>query len=316
MIVTVTPNPSVDRTLVVDEFREGGVNRALDSHVEPSGKGVNVTRALITNGVASTAVLPLGGSEGDQLASLLKAERVPFVPVPIASPIRVNISLVRTSGSATKINERGPLLSREEVADLMLTVVGLVDDASWVVASGSLPQGVEPGFYAELAERVHEAGAKYALDTSGLALRLGAATGPDLLKPNVDELADVVDKPIRTFGDAVAAASELRQDNTTVLVSLGPDGALLVTAESALHAEAPVGRPRNTIGAGDNLLAGYLAAAERSNTAALREAVAYGSAAVRAPGSLAQAVTDADRRGVRVSTAVDHKRALQHPSAS
>jgi 1-phosphofructokinase len=315
MIVTVTPNPSIDRTLVVDEFREGGVNRALDTHVEPSGKGVNVTRALLTNGVASIAVLPLGGSEGDQLASLLKAERVPFVPVPIARPVRVNISLVRTSGTSTKINERGPLLSREEVADLMLTVVGLVDEAAWVVASGSLPQGVEPGFYAELAARVHEAGARYALDTSGLALRLGAAMGPDLLKPNVDELAEVVDKPIRTFGEVVAAAADLRHEKTDVLVSLGPDGALLVTGQGALHAEAPVGQPRNTIGAGDNLLAGFLAVAHTNPEVALREAVAWGSAAVRAPGSLAQAVTDADRGAVKLG-AVDLERELQHPSVS
>ena len=166
MILTLTPNPAIDRTLEVRSLTIAAVNRAVTSHVEPSGKGVNVTRALAANGVRSQAILPIGGAEGAQLRQLLDDESVSFVGVPISDPIRVNISVAAPGGVVTKINEPGPTLSWGEGEALVESVLTHLGRTDWVVASGSLPRGIGADFYAELADRVHHAGGRLALDTS------------------------------------------------------------------------------------------------------------------------------------------------------
>ncbi len=318
MILTVTPNPSIDRTLEVAALLTGQVNRARSQHVEPSGKGVNVTRALAGNGFRSTAVLPIGGSEGAQLRTLLDDEGVTYVAVPMTGAVRVNITVRTPDGSATKINEPGPALTWGEADALAEAVLARLGRSDWVVASGSLPGGVAADFYADLGTRVRAAGGRFALDSSGEALRQGIKGLPDLVKPNLDELAELVGSSLPTLAGAVAAAGELRATTGgAVLVSLGAAGALLVDGGPPLHAETrgPVG-VRSSIGAGDNLLAGYLSAAQGGVDArvdrqsALVEAVAWGTAAVRARGSRARPVSEADRRSVRVHARPDPARVL------
>jgi 1-phosphofructokinase len=310
MIVTVTPNPSVDWTLEIPSLTRGVVHRASGQYQEPSGKGVNVTRALTNNDIPSVAVLPIGGAEGAELSALLVAEGVDFVPVPIAGSIRVNVSLTEPDGTATKINAAGPHLSRTEVDRLVDAVVVAGNGAGWVVGSGSLPRGVGVDFYASLAERVRGTGARFALDSSGPALVAGLAARPHLVKPNVDELSGAVGRPIVTLGDVVTAGRDLiGRGVATVVVSLGVDGALLVTDRRVVHAEAHVAAPRSTVGAGDALLAGCLAGGGEG-VAALREAVAWGSAAVQVEGSHVPHVTRTHRDAVRVHDAVDVDRTL------
>jgi 1-phosphofructokinase len=328
VIITVTPNPAIDRTLDVSDLSLGEIHRSATRHVEPSGKGVNVTRALLRNGIRSTAVLPLGGPEGDQLAGLLDDEDVPYVAMPIAGPVRVNISIRGPGGIVTKINEPGPTLTWADAETLADGVLGVVGRGDWVVGSGALPGGVAPDFYAELVARVRQAGARFALDSSGDALRRGLDAWPDLVKPNRDELAEVVGTPLRTVGEVVAAAETVyERTRGAVLVSLGPDGGVLVDGGGpALHAELPVGAVRSAVGAGDNFLAGYLSIAAQARvdrigdmdesgsirSRALREAVAWGSVAVRSEGSIGRRVGDADRQGVRVHSAPDPDRRLSH----
>lgn len=305
MIVTVTPNPSVDWTLELPGLVRGLVHRVSRGYREPSGKGVNVSRALTTNGVPTVAVLPLGGAEGIELEQMLGAEQVAFVPVAVAGTIRVNISLTEPDGTATKINSVGPTLSGEETQAL-LDAAGeaAARDAAWVLGSGSLPGGAPRDFYRRLADAMHATGARFALDSAGSSLRAGLAAEPDLVKPNLEELADVVGRAIATVADATGAAQELRALGArSVVVSLGADGALLVDGDGVLHAEAAVARPRSTVGAGDALVAGYLAGSVRPGSdraAVLREAVAWGSAAVQEPGSHVPLVRDEHRRSVTV----------------
>jgi 1-phosphofructokinase len=311
MIVTVTPNPSVDWTLEIPSLTRGAVHRASGQHQEPSGKGVNVTRALTNNDIPSVAVLPIGGAEGAELSALLAEEGVDFVPVPIAGSVRVNVSLTEPDGTATKINAAGPELSRTEVDQLVDAVVAASNGASWVVGSGSLPQGVAVDFYAALTERVRGTGARFALDSSGPALVAGLAARPHLVKPNVEELSDAVGQPVLTLGDVVAAGQDLvRRGAATVVVSLGADGAVLVTDTQMVHAEARVAAPRSTVGAGDALLAGCLAGGGEG-IAALREAVAWGSAAVQVEGSHVPHVTRVHRDAVHVHDTVDANRTLR-----
>lgn len=288
MIVTLTPNPSVDRTIAVDGLERGAVQRATATREDPGGKGINVTRALVANGCPSLAVLPEGGSNGHVMAALLAEAATPHRAVPVREAIRANVALVEPDGTTTKINEPGPTLSPDEVEALLLAVTAtLADEVSWVVVSGSLPPGMSDGIYADLVRMVRGAGARVAIDTSGTSLVAAVAAGPNLVKPNRVELGELVGRDLSTLGDVVEAARALPAAIDTVLVSLGRDGAVLVTADAVVHAAATVDAPMSTVGAGDCTLAGFLAATERGEPAhvALSTAVAFGAAAVALPGS-------------------------------
>lgn len=310
-IVTLTPNPSVDRTLVVAHLTRGQVHRANDEHEEPSGKGVNVSRALTVNGVRSTAVLPLGGDAGLTLARLLQAEGVAFRAVTISGATRVNISVTESDGTSTKINAAGPELRPRDVAALMATLAAVVPAGGWVVASGSLPRGVADTFYADVADLVHQAGARYVLDSSGTALGSGLAGRPDVVKPNLDELREAVGRPLATIGEAVAAAHQLRERGAgAVVLSLGALGALLVDGSGVWHAHADAIEVSSTVGAGDALLAGFLAAGA-AGPLAIAEGVAWGTGSVSRPGSLVPVITAAHRSAVRLTESPDPRSALR-----
>jgi 1-phosphofructokinase len=152
MIVTVTPNPSLDRTLEVEELRRGEVVRAHADRSDAGGKGVNVSRALVANGHASRAVLPLGGADGELLAALLTELGIEVAAVPIADEIRSNVTVVEPDGTVTKLNAPGPRLSDEEVEALLRRSVQAADGAEWVVASGSLAPGMPEDLHARLVE--------------------------------------------------------------------------------------------------------------------------------------------------------------------
>jgi 1-phosphofructokinase len=287
VIVTVTPNPSVDRTVRVEGIARGAVNRAQHIRVDPGGKGVNVSRALTAHGTATTALLPLGGPEGHVLHALLADAGVHVVPVPIAAATRSNFAIIEPDGTTTKVNEPGPALQPGEQEQLFAAALLLLDEQpDWLVCSGSLPPGVDPGFYAGLVIAAHERGVPVAVDSTGQALAEAAAAGADLLKPNEEELAGATRRRLRTLGDVVAAADDLRGPHAQVVVSLGARGALLITdGHEVLASVAATGRPPvSTVGAGDSLLAGYLYAGTH-DAAALAVGVAWGTAAVYLPGS-------------------------------
>jgi 1-phosphofructokinase len=301
MIVTLTPNPSLDRSLALEQLLLGEVNRADSVRVDPGGKGVNVARALLANGHPVRAVLPIGGRDGEHVADLLAALGLDSVGVPIEGDVRENVSLVEPDGRVTKVNAAGPRLTRAEVARLVEATITALDGATWVAASGSLPPGAPEDLYAVLASDVHAAGARLAVDTSGSPLRAAVAGGPDLLKPNVDELAEVSGCRLRTLGDVVDAGRRLQAEGVAaLLVSLGADGAVLLDDAGAWHATTPPLVPRSDVGAGDATLAGFLAAGGEGPDA-LVTAVAYGAAAVRLPGSQMPSPTDIDRGAVTVT---------------
>ncbi|MEU7974307.1 1-phosphofructokinase [Micromonospora sp. NPDC049089] len=300
MIVTVTLNPSLDRAVEVGSLTRGEVIRAATAHLDPGGKGVNVSRALLANGVPSVAVLPSGGDEGNQLIRLLKAEGVEVLAVSIAGRTRSNITLAEPDGTVTKINEPGPSLRRAEFDELIKSVLARARGADWVVLCGSVPPGLPADAYAQLCRKLRAADVRVAVDTSGPALREAALAGATVLKPNRDELAEVVGSPLKDLGDVVDAAQCLRAWGAgTVVASLGADGAVLVDAEGVRTGTCPVARPRSTVGAGDALLAGFLAAGAQG-AAALAEGLAWGAAAVSLPGSRMPGPADLLRHDVTI----------------
>ena len=288
MIVTLTPNPSLDRTIAVPALRRGKVMRATESREDPGGKGLNVSRALAQNGTATRAVLPIGGVYGGVMLDLLRAQEIDVVPVPILGAIRANVAIVEPDGATTKLNEQGPCFSADEVAALRTATASASVGAGWVVCCGSLPPGIDDDFYADLVGRCHANGVKVAVDSSGEPMSRALTAAPDLITPNRVELAEAVGRDLTTVGAVIDAARGLVATGIgCVLVSLGRDGALLVDSTKAVRAVARVENPLSTVGAGDALLAGYLHAVASGLDAeqALRTAVAFGAAAVSRPGS-------------------------------
>lgn len=299
VILTLTLNPSLDRTIEIASLTRGAVIRAATARLDPGGKGVNVSRALLANSVASRAVVPFGGDEGRQLVHLLWQQGLDMVTVPVAGRTRSNVTLAEPDGTVTKINEPGTALSPAELDTIADTVLAEAHEADWVVASGSLPPEVPADVYARLCRRFAGAGIHVAVDTSGPALASALDAGPALVKPNLEELAGVTGRPILCVGDVVEAAVRLRAAGArTVLASLGADGAVLVEEQGIWYGEATVTEPRSSVGAGDAMLAGFLAGGARGE-AALVEALAWGAAAVRLPGSRMPGPGDIRRDGVR-----------------
>jgi 1-phosphofructokinase len=307
VIVTVTPNPSIDRTLRIPPLVRGRVIRAVSASAEAGGKGINVARALALHGEATVAVAPLSTTSAAEFSALLGAAAA-LDAVPIAGPARVNVSLVEEDGTVTKVNEPGPELAAGEVAAVLDRVAAVAAGAAWVAGCGSLPPGAPPDFYARLAVRV-PARVRVAVDADGAALREAASAGVALLKPNLTELEGLVGSSLPTLGEAIEAARGLVADgNGGVLLSLGADGAVFVDADGATHAEARIDDVVNTVGAGDALLAGFLAGGGGRD--ALRTAVAWSVAACRSPGTQMRVVSTRDVDAVEVHDVVRADRLL------
>jgi 1-phosphofructokinase len=315
MILTLTLNPSLDRTIEIPELVRGEMVRAGATRLDPGGKGVNVARALAAHKLPTCAVVPRGGPEGRQLTELLEEEGIDVCAVPVTGHTRSNVSLVEPDGSVTKINEPGCELVSDDLERIVKAVLDTTATADWVVASGSLPPGVPDTFYRDLGRRLTERGVRFAVDTSGPALTAALDAHPALVKPNRDELAEFAGFPIDSIGAAVRAAEAmLAAGADTVLASLGADGAVLVGTQGEDQGvrcgESPVDHGVSTVGAGDAMLAGFLAGGV-TGVDPLVEALSWGAAAVRLPGSRMPGPGDVDRASVRVHASVDLTRALR-----
>lgn len=302
MITTLTPNPSFDRTLRVDALERGEVHRASLVRVECAGKGVNVARALAVNEHPARAVFPANDDDFAAFDAALAATGVTSQAVRIRGSIRSNITLVEPDGTTTKINEPGPDLNAAEAGELIRAAT-TGSGSGWLVASGSLAPSTPTDFYAQLAASLPDAAQRLAVDSSGQPLELLAGTPCAVVKPNLSELVHLTRRQLCTMGEVVDAAKELRDGGwDAVLVSLGRFGAVLVSDEIACGTVS-VTDVRNTVGAGDALLAGFVAAGGRG-AAALAEGLAWAGAAVRSVGTAGARVSLEDRRAVAVSQCV------------
>jgi 1-phosphofructokinase len=301
LVVTLTANPSLDRTAELPELVPGGVLRMGASRLDAGGKGVNVARALHAAGVGVRAVLPIGGQSGEELLRLLSAEGISVDAVRIDEPIRSNLTLVEPGGRTTKLNEPGPDLSTT-AATLAASVMRAALHADWVVLAGSLPPGLGSDFYADLVVALQDGGLKVAVDADGPILEAVLRAGPDLVKPNAEELAAATGIDVSDPYSARAAIEVLQGLGArNVLASLGDQGAVLVDETGTHHASGPAVLPRSTVGAGDATLAGFLAAGAHG-PAALVRAVAYGTAAVQLSGTQMPTPGDADESAVVLTT--------------
>jgi 1-phosphofructokinase len=311
MIVTLTANPSFDRTIALSgPLRRGGVLRADAVLEQAGGKGVNISRAASLAGLETVAVFPAGSDS--PFTGELEHQGITCRPVHPTGPIRVNLTLTEADGTTTKVNSSGATADAALLGRLTDALLRHGAAATWVVLAGSLPPGTPDDWYAELATALADTPAKVAVDTSDrplaeVAARLGT-TRPDLLKPNAEELCLLTgDDPQAVERDpdaaAVAAGRLVAEGAGAVLVTLGGSGAVLVTAQGAWHAAAPRIDVASTVGAGDSSLFGYLLGDLRQAGPMdrLRLAVAYGSAAAALPGTTLPAPNEvhADRVSAR-----------------
>lgn len=288
-VVTVTPAGAIDLTYRVDALRRGELIRAESSVREISGKGVNVAVALVTGGMDATAVVVLGADDSSLWAASPQADLLR--PVFVPGQTRVSTQIVDRDGNTTKVNGPIPPLGTpqwEQLVDAIDTALAETD-ARWLVVGGSLPavDGAIPDMRTLLGGAL-ERGVRVAVDTSGEPLRrlLAAPAGLTVMKPNVYELSDALGGiPLRTVGDVIRAAGTVIDRGIPVLyISMGPDGALVVSRDTVVHALAEAPRLASTAGAGDASLAGFVTGAgERERldlVAACTLAARFGALAV------------------------------------
>ncbi len=287
-IVTFTPNPAVDRTLVVEGFDRSiaeGEKRLLRAAVEremPAGKGLNVSRCLSALGLESIAVAPVSRGLLDLFERSFEGTLVRPRFLEREGRTRTNVTVRDPgTGSETHIREAGMRLTGEEWSELSSGLLSAAGEGALVVCCGSLPPGVAPEALRELLARVKDS-ASLALDTSGPALREAARTA-QLLKPNEEELALVAPG----LGPREGAGKLVGEGAEVVLVTLGRRGAVLATREGTWRASAPAVEAVNTVGAGDAALAGLVwgLAEGAEGPELLRRAVACAASAVLQPGA-------------------------------
>jgi 6-phosphofructokinase 2 len=305
-ITTLTVNPALDVSTSVWRVRPTEKLRCTEPRRDPGGGGVNVARAAARLGAKTVAIYPAGGSAGSELTTLLMREGVACHPVAAAHETRENLFVLeQETGGQFKFVMPGRALAASEQEACLAALTQADRWADYVVLSGSLAPGLEAGFFARAARAAKSAGCKVALDTSGPALLAALQERVDLVKPNLDELAEFAGHALDTEEARLRACSGLVASGMARLVALtlGADGALLVARERAWRARSPRIEPVGQVGAGDSFLAGLLVKLGQGEAqdSALRYATAAGAAALLAPGTELCRLADVERLAPHVS---------------
>lgn len=314
-MLVVSLNPAIDCEWMVPHVRWEEKNNILAERRWAGGKGANVARWLRQLGGRPELLVPLGGTAGDELAGYLKKARVPCRVVPIKGETRVNVIVTSNSGQL-RLNPLGPMISKKEWGMILGQLRAFCREheenaAALVILSGALPRGLPDTAYAQMIDVAHEFGIEVCLDCDGAPFAAAVKRKPWLVKPNIHELAQWWTLPIESELDARAAYTRLSAiTGGWVLLSRGGNGALLwhSATASGFVAKAPQVQVRNTVGAGDALLAGFLRQCELSRAPEewLRYGVAAGTACVQNEGGCL-----ADENGLDRLTAKIKVRALR-----
>jgi 1-phosphofructokinase len=279
MILSFTPNPAVDKTVQVTGLIPGEVNRALDSHLDPGGKGINVSRVAHRLGASTLAVGVLGGHMGRLLQQALREEDVPFEMITIEAETRLNVIVHdHETNAGTRIWDRGPIADSACLERLEDTLERRLEDASVFVTTGSLLRGMAADFHADWIARARDRGVKTILDADGHWLAQALPARPDLIKPNVDEAASILGRELPEEADVVRGALELCERGAgAVVISRGGRGSILASDGRVFRAVPPRIDLRSTVGSGDSMVAGLAMALADGDP--LEEGLRVGTAA-------------------------------------
>lgn len=291
MIYTVTLNPAVDKTVMIPDFRPGGVNRIRQMRVDAGGKGINVSKCLQSLGHASVVCGIFGGSSGESLLAMLRRQGLEVLPVFVTGENRTNLKIVDTqSHMNTDINEPGPTVDEAILTQLFQTIALRLQPGDTVILSGSLPVGAQPGLYRQWIGEFTRLGVRVILDADGEPMRQGVQAAPYLVKPNDLELSGLVGRALRSEAELIEAGRDLMRIGVReVLISRGGDGALYLTQEGGFRGDALKVPVLSTVGAGDSTVAAMAYGFEKGMTAPdrLRLAIAMGAASVTCSGTQA-----------------------------
>lgn len=282
-IATLTPNPAIDQTLSIPGFKAGAVNRVAWEQADPGGKGVNVASFLADFGFPVTACGFLGQENAGLFQELFQRKSIQDRFVRIAGRTRTNVKIIDDlDNQITDINFPGQPPTEADLERLHQTIDQLTADHDWFVLSGSLPKGLPPALYAELTQRLKAAGKTVVLDASGESFRQAVSAGADAVKPNREELQEVLGRSLGSPVAIVEAARQLlAQGIRTAVVSMGAEGAIFVEADQALLARPPQLKVVSTVGAGDAMVAGLITGKLRrlslADTARLATAFSMGA---------------------------------------
>jgi 6-phosphofructokinase 2 len=298
-IITVTLNPAIDKTTSTDKIVPEKKLRCVHPTYEPGGGGINVSRALEHLGCESLAMYFAGGFNGNFFKKLLDKENIQSLIVPVKTHIRTNIIVVETtSGQQFRFGmESQPVLEKDWKA--FLKKLEKQSGYEFVVASGSLPDGVPLDFFGRMSAIVKKANAKLIVDTSGEALKHAVKEGVFLIKPNIGELSNLYGKEQLQNDEIVAAAQSIIHNGgcEVMVVSMGKNGAMLITANEHFHVMAPDSPVKSTVGAGDSMVAGMVYALSKKLNwkEVLKYGIACGTAATMNNGTALCAKEDVDR---------------------
>jgi 1-phosphofructokinase family hexose kinase len=261
MVLTVTLNPSIDRTLFVDRIKTCDTNRVKLSQTDAGGKGINVARVLAALGTKVTATGFLGGRNGHLVRGVLTEEGVDCDFVRVDEETRVNISIEEDAQHCppTTFNEPGPNINDEEWERLVHRVKSAAGHFQWITFGGSLPPGVPKDAYSQLVDIAQKEGAKAVLDADAEVLSLALNQHPYMIKPNVKEAERLLQKELPDEAACMSAAKELNNKGIPLVVlSRGAEGAIIVSGGVAYRAIPPKIEAKSTIGSGDSMIAGIL----------------------------------------------------------
>ena len=264
MIYTLTLNPSIDQHITVKKLIPKDKLKAEDIHLEPGGKGFNLSRVVRELRGKTKAFGILGGHTGELVKDLLVQERIDHEFCAVKGETRTNLVINdRASGMQTRINPPGPRLNAGNIHCLLAMLDGVKPRPKYWALCGSLPPGVPENIYQKLIKRFQDRGERCVLDTDERPLRLGLKARPFMIKPNKFELARLLGRACRSESEILKAGRKLTQYAEVVAITLAEKGAYVITQDGAWHVSAPKVRVKSDIGAGDSFLGGFLTALDR-----------------------------------------------------
>ncbi len=289
MIYTVTLNPAIDKTVVIENFRAGGVNRVASVREDAGGKGINVSKCLKNLGEKSVAAMILAGDTGAKLERMLGELGIPVLSVWTEGENRTNLKIIDPVNKAnTDINEPGPVVSAALLEQFKEKLGSRIQPEDVVILSGSLPAGVDRGLYGEWTAYFRSLGACVYLDADGEPMEKGMKAIPYMIKPNNDELAALLGKEKLSIEEMVFEGKRLHDTGIEeIVISLGGDGALFVSKNGCYRAEGLKVEVKSTVGAGDSVVAAmaYAQVKKLSRQEKISLAVAIGAASVMQSGT-------------------------------
>jgi 6-phosphofructokinase 2 len=307
-IVTITFSPCIDKSTSVSELTPEKKLKCTAPKLEPGGGGINVARAIKKLGGEATAIFPSGGYTGKFFNYLIERENVPAVIIETTNETRENIIVLdESSNNQYRFGMPGTELSKTEWKQC-LKAVEEINNAEFIIASGSLPTGVPLNIYAQLAKIAKSKNAKFIVDTSGEALKQAVDEGVYLLKPNLGELSSLAGKKELQYSEVKDVAAQIiaRGKCEVMVISMGAEGAMLVTKDVSEIITPPAVERKSTVGAGDSMVAGivFYLSQGKNIIEGVQYGVACGTAATMNPGTELCKKEDADKLYAVIQKAV------------